>query len=154
MQALRVRNCQWTRAKVFCEQPAQVPARHAQPSGQALDITVVQRALGDQPQTTIHRCRSASPGGRARRTLGSASQTRAKARFTRSRGRKEKPDVLASWEIGGADGATVDSRRLYTDEETPIESGISRKPGSFVDFIANCRGMHHDVKYTRQPVTK
>jgi hypothetical protein len=150
VQALRVRNCQWTRTQMSCEQPPQVPARHAKSVGQTLDVTIVQRAFGDQPQATIYGCRRASPGGCARRTLGPASQTRAKARLTRCRSRGEKADILASWWIGRADGAAVYACRFYTDEETSIETGIPGKSRSFVDFIANCCAVLHDAKYTRQ----
>ena len=135
MQALGMRDRERARPEVPGEQPAQVPAGNTESGGEIFDVALVERAVCDQPQSAPHGRRSASPCGRTRSTLGTASQARPETRFAGRRGRWKEQDVLALRCVGGTDRAAINSGRSYADEKLTVETRIAGQPGSFVDFV-------------------
>src|SRR5262245_41770602 len=80
--------------EMLLEQAPQLALADAEPSGQRIDLGIVQRAVFDQAQSARDGIRRAAPSAEIGRGFGPAAQTRTKARFLcGSRGRKEG-DVL------------------------------------------------------------
>ena len=124
LQTLCVRDGEWARAQMLYKQTPQVPAANAKSGSKRFDTLVFERAVCDQLQSALYRCRSPRPGWCARGTLGTATQTGPVTRLAGRGGRLEERDVLAFWHVGRANRAAVDTGRAHTDEETPVETGV------------------------------
>ena len=126
---------EWRGAEVFGKKPAQMSAGNTQAIGQAFNVAVVEGAVRYQAQATSHSGRSAAPGRRPWCALRAAAQARTEAGFTRGRGARKKPDVLAFRRIGRADRAAINSGGTDADVKLAIEPRIPGKPGAFVNVV-------------------
>ena len=83
-------------AQMLPEQPPELALADAEPSGQRIDIRLVQRAELDQRQRARDGVGGAAPGAEVRRGFRPAAQAGAKAGLLGRRGRRVERDVLPS----------------------------------------------------------
>ena len=126
MQPLRVRHGQRTCAHVFGKQPAQMTTRYAKPVGKVLYVAIIERAIGNEAQASLYRCRSPLPRRGAGRALRPAPQTGPVPGFACCSSRRVKSNILTLGGIRGADRSAVDTGGPDAHVEAAIETGIPR----------------------------
>jgi hypothetical protein len=117
-------------AQVLQEQPPQLPPADAHAFGQALDISVVERAGLDQGQGARDGVGRAVPGAQLRRGLGPAAQAGAIAGLLGRGGAGVEGDVLAQRRAGRAHRPAIDARRPHRHEQPAVEAGVAGLDGA------------------------
>ena len=121
----RLGDLQRRRMKVFGKEPRQVPRPDPKALRQRINRTPVQSASLDQNQSTFYGCLGTLPCRTEWGGLRPAAEAEAVAgAFGRCCARIEL-DIAHRWRTHPANGATINARRLDSDENHAIEGRIA-----------------------------
>src|ERR1700756_2920987 len=98
------------------EQTAQLPLAHAETLCKRINVSLIERAFSNQPQSARHRVRCPSPRAEVGRAFRTASQARPEAGLLRSTGRCKKGHVLALGRPCWTDRSAVNAGCVDTDK--------------------------------------
>ena len=152
VEAAGLRHGERRGADVGDEQAVQVARADAEPGGERVDRSLVERALVDERERPPHDGRGAEPGRGAGRGLGPAAQARPEAGVARRRRGGEVAHVRVAGARRRAHRPAVDAGRGDADEEPPVEAGIARAAGAVERGTGRERGRQglHDRQLTRR----
>src|SRR5271165_1120224 len=108
------------------EQTLKLRLAHAQPFREALDVRLLEHPRFDQPQSPGDGVGTAAPEREVWCHFRPAAQTGAETGFLRRGGRGKEPRVLPFWRGRRAARPTVNSGCRDGDEQTAIETMVSR----------------------------
>src|SRR6185436_1926851 len=91
-------------------------------------------------QRARHRVRRAAPDAEVRRGLRSTAQTGPEPRLLSTCRRSVERHVLAPRRSRRANRPAVDAGRLHADEETPVETSVSRQNGPVTGIAIEIHG--------------
>src|SRR5207248_8194136 len=108
--------------------------------------TVLEAALGNQPQGTRDRVRCSQPGRRSRGTLGTAAQARTESRFGGRRSGRKITDILLSRRRRRTDRAAINPAAQHTNKEFAVKTRVSREPSPRADLQIQFHAVGHDSR--------
>ena len=114
-------------ADVPVEQAPEMTATDPETPGQLLDAGAVERPVGDQGEGARYRARRAAPGGKFRRDLGPAAQTRPEPGRVRRRRAGQEQAVLDLRRARRANRPAVDTGAQDGGEEPSVEAGVAHQ---------------------------